>query len=350
MKKVLLGIFAAVTTLHMSSCSEDFKIAAPYKDITVVYGMLQHGNNAHYIRIQKAFIDENKSALELAKIADSNFYKDIEVRMKVINGAGSVVENTILRRVNMADEGLPKEPGTFFTEPSYAYKHDNLLPTDPSYTFRLVITNKVTGNVDSATTRLIDSAPTSFDIFEFTRNVYTINFQSNSAVSNYSLSFDRISPHARYLEGYIRFKYVTADNGVQKDSSFIWRFTSLAVPEGQTKPKLEVTTNQFLPIFKANIPPATATEVRYLDSADVFVWAADNNYYNYMLANQVQGGITADQVKPLYTTIQGKNVVGMFGSRAMRTRFNVPISDLSLDSLKQSNITSDLRFVGRSDH
>lgn len=350
MKKVLLGIFAALTTLQMSSCSEDFKIAAPYKDITVVYGLLQHGTNAQYIRIQKAFIDENKSALELAKVADSNFYKDIEVRMKVINGAGTVVENTVLNRVNLADEGLPKQPGTFFTEPSYAYKHDKLLPTDPSYSFRLVITNKITGNVDSATTKLIDSSPAAFNVYDFTRTVYAINFQSNSPVSTYSLTLDHIPTNAKYLEGYIRFKYVTEDNGVQKDSSFIWRFSTLTVPDGQTQGKIEVTTNQFLPIFKANIPPANATEVRYLDSADLFIWAADNNYYNYMLANQVQGGITADQVKPLFTTIQGKNVVGMLGSRALRIRNNAFISELSLDSLMKSNITADLRFIGRSDH
>jgi len=348
MKKVLLGICAALIIVQMSSCSEDFEVAAPYKDITLVYGMLNQGTNVQYIRIQKAYIDENRSALELAKIADSNFYTDIEVHMKAINGSGSVVSDQILSRVNLNDEGLPKEPGTFFTDPSYAYKYSQVL--NPGYTYRLVVTNKVTGNVDSATTSIIDASPANFEVYEFTRNAYTIAFQQNNATSKLTLSVDRVSPAAKYFEGYIRFKYVTVENSIQKDSSFIWRFASVAIPDGQGNAKIEVPTNQFLPIFKANIPAATTTQLRYLDSADMYIWAAESNYYNYMLANQVQGGITADQVKPVFTTIQGKNVVGILGARAQRIRYNVPVNDLSLDSLKRSNITADLRFDGRSDH
>src|SRR5437764_4127391 len=47
----------------LASCSEDFTVGAPYKAITVVYGIMDVGDTAHYIRIQKAYYDENMSAL-----------------------------------------------------------------------------------------------------------------------------------------------------------------------------------------------------------------------------------------------------------------------------------------------
>ena len=78
--KKCLGIFiASMIALGMGSCSEDFDIAAPYKDITVVYGLMNIGEPVQYIRIQKAFLDPNKSALEVAKIPDSNYYRNITV-------------------------------------------------------------------------------------------------------------------------------------------------------------------------------------------------------------------------------------------------------------------------------
>ena len=63
----------------VSSCSKDFKIDAPYKDITIVYGLLNISDTAHYIRIHKAFLDESKNALVMATTTDSIYYKNLSV-------------------------------------------------------------------------------------------------------------------------------------------------------------------------------------------------------------------------------------------------------------------------------
>lgn len=351
MKKVLLGICSGLLALQLSSCSEDFEIAAPYKDVTVVYGLLSYGDTAQYIRIQKAYMDENRSALEVAKIADSNFYKNLEVHMKTLNGA-VVSSDVILEKVDLNEEGYPKEPGFFFTSPNYAYKlrsrdRDTL---DQAKKYRLVILNKETGDKDSAETEIITNLPGtgSFPVTEFLRPTYSIDFAINNTATKFTLTIPNATPTAKYYEGYLRFKYVTREDNVQKDTFFIWRFATAVPIAGSAK--LEVPTNQFFPFVKASIPPAKPNQIRYVDSADLYIWAADQNYYNYMVANQVVGGITADQVRPIFTTIQGKDVLGLFGSRARRIKYNVPFNDATIDSLKRNQYTRDIGFDGRSDH
>ena len=93
-KYFLVGVSAL---LALTGCEEDFDVAAPYKDITVVYGIMDKLDTVHYIRVQKAFLDERKSAIDMAKEADSSFYKDITVKMQEVSDKGVVVEQVLSR-------------------------------------------------------------------------------------------------------------------------------------------------------------------------------------------------------------------------------------------------------------
>src|SRR5690348_5076996 len=104
MKKIFLPLgFAAI--IAATSCSEDFEVAAPYKQVAVVYGILNAKDTAHYIRIQKAFMDEDKSALDMSKVPDSSYFKegDIEATLIEVNGSNTV-KTIPLTRVDMTLE------------------------------------------------------------------------------------------------------------------------------------------------------------------------------------------------------------------------------------------------------
>lgn len=64
MKKLLLLLPFG---LFLSACANDFDVTAPWKEIPVVYGILSPQDSAHYIRVEKAFVDPEKSALEIAR-------------------------------------------------------------------------------------------------------------------------------------------------------------------------------------------------------------------------------------------------------------------------------------------
>src|ERR1035437_8823834 len=72
----------SVAFLLLSGCSQKFNTAAPYKNVTIIYGYLDMSDTSHYIRIEKAFSDQNKSAYTMVQIPDSSYYEHLNVRME----------------------------------------------------------------------------------------------------------------------------------------------------------------------------------------------------------------------------------------------------------------------------
>src|SRR5437899_1932520 len=75
MKKALLLI--AIIVFALSACKQDFDITASYKEVPLVYGLLnqQDSANIHFVRIQKAFLLQG-SAYTAAGNPDSIYYTD----------------------------------------------------------------------------------------------------------------------------------------------------------------------------------------------------------------------------------------------------------------------------------
>lgn len=352
MKKLVLSAIGLAVMLGLHSCSEDFEITAPYKDITVAYGILNITDTAHYIRIQKAFLDENKSAIDMAKVADSNFYAQLDVKVKEINTTtNTLVSTTQLDRVDLVNEGYPKEPGAFFEAPSYAYKFKKAL--NSNYTYRLIITNIATGQVDSAQAPVLSNDNSVFYVSQFNQLSYTINFVTSNPNLNKFTWNPAVPPYSAYYEAVIRFRWVdkNTQTNVQTDHYADWTWITKTKDENL---KMETTYDQFFSFLADAIGPAPANTERYIDSCDLFVWAGDTTLYNYRRFINAQGGITADEIKPTYTNFHSnqpsKSVLGIFASRAFKSLLNVPINDASIEGLKTNTVTANLNVKGRSDH
>lgn len=350
--KKLFAPLALLAAAGLGSCSEDFELAAPYKDITVVYGMLNPADTAHYIRIQKAFLDESKSAIDMSKVADSNFYKSLRVDVKELNNGSVSAVFADISRVDMTNEGYPKGPGDFFTAPNYAYKFKANL--NSSRTYRVVITNTVTGNVDSAETNVITNDSNAFLVPRFNLNnpnPYILTFSNPQPASTFDINLIKSPPNARVAEGIIRFHYVdkNTQTGVQTDQSVDWHFNEKALTDNSSV-NLSALNQSFFTFLQGAIPAPAGNIERYMDSCDLFIWVANQDYINYRTASQASSGLTGDQVKPIYTNIKGKDVLGLFAARTFRSRLNVPVDANSLNLVKTRNETAFLKFVGFSDH
>ena len=62
-----------------ASCSTDVEIYADYKDVAIIYGMLNHRADTNYVKITRAFCGTNDNpinAREVALISDSSNYPD----------------------------------------------------------------------------------------------------------------------------------------------------------------------------------------------------------------------------------------------------------------------------------
>jgi hypothetical protein len=339
MKKILLSFLVLSSAVVFNSCSEDFKVAAPYKDVTIIYGLLDMRDTAHYIRIQKAFLDENKSAIDMSKIADSNFYKDLDVKVREISGA-SVLNTTSLTRVNMETEGFPKDTGAFFASPNYAYKFKRQL--NPAYKYRLVVLNPATGDIDSSEINILDTS----DLKVSWRPNFIFANTVPASTALYQM-FANPTANVKYLEGIVRFHWLDSNlvTGTQTPDSADYLFDSKA-PDGKPLQAAHASVYTFLK-DAMGVPPTNS--VRLMDSVDFFIYGGGVDFYNYIVTTQLQsGGLTSGQIKPLYTNIKGKDVYGIFSTRTFVSKFNIPIDDITIDSLKVNPITKSMEIRGRA--
>lgn len=110
MKNLLLAFLSLCLTI--SGCQQDFDITADYKEITVVYGLLNSSENTHYLRIQKGYLIDG-DAFQAGGVADSIYYNDsLLVQIKALpNGA-----TYTLTKVDGNLIGLPEDTEFYSTE------------------------------------------------------------------------------------------------------------------------------------------------------------------------------------------------------------------------------------------
>jgi len=73
-KTTTLYLLIILAILGITSCSNEFTLTAPAQEIPIVYGLLSRADDTHYIRVERAFIEEATSGLELAQQADQLYF------------------------------------------------------------------------------------------------------------------------------------------------------------------------------------------------------------------------------------------------------------------------------------
>ncbi len=342
----------------LTSCSEDFDVAAPAKPITVVYGVLDAGETTHYVRIQKAFADPKLSALDLAKVPDSSYFTNLAVTIQEITSAGVPTGTaTALQKVKLSDEGLTKETGTFFSNPSYAYKFTGALT--PGSTYRMLIKNLDDGHTDTATTPIVNLG--SLTIRELNPilspdqkfKIDPINTNVNPQVNgNYSWQVIQYptSPTAKFLEHSVRFRYVDQDAQGQRSAvkTFDYRFTQTLRNDAGSW--LAAPSNKFSNFYDAvnnYMGAAPAGITRLIDSTVDFIsYFGSPDLYTFQQNQAALGGLAGDQIQYRYTNIKGNDVLGVLGSRASIIRTNVIMTPETITEFKTNMRTRDAKIVG----
>jgi hypothetical protein len=115
---MMRNLILAGSLLFLGSCTTDFVLTEEWRDVPVVYGFINRTDTAHYIRVEKLFVDENRSAVEIAQIADSLYYPNAKVSLFNITKNRSHG----LIRVDANLEGYQRKPGPFATAPNFMYK------------------------------------------------------------------------------------------------------------------------------------------------------------------------------------------------------------------------------------
>ncbi|MEO1437873.1 MAG: hypothetical protein AAFV80_20195, partial [Bacteroidota bacterium] len=126
-----------VLLLTAPACDNDVNTAGDWQFVPIVYALLDAGEPTQYIRVEKAFLDDDSSGLLLAQIPDSLFFGDASVQLIEINERGRIERTIDFFLLDVTLEGLDKEEGLFPTNPNFLYKSTVPLNADFDYQLRV---------------------------------------------------------------------------------------------------------------------------------------------------------------------------------------------------------------------
>lgn len=328
MKKMIL---AALCFAAFAGCKNDLDVTADYKDITIVYGLLNQNDTAHYIKINKAYLGEG-NALLMAAEADSVNYQAADLDVKLEEYNGSVKTNTFVLERTINE--IQKDTGLFSTDANVLYKLRTTLNPDRSY--KLIIENNKTGNTISANTSLIKDINIQNPIANSTINLIPANnFNFTARVKS--------AKNAMVYSLVIRFNYFDDTNGTLVQRSVDWPFANVKSnnANGGEDVLFPVDGDGLFRLLDATLQPAPAGTVRRSGKLEFTFYAGGEELSTYLDVNGPSN--TLQQEKPEYTNIT--NGLGIFSCRYNVTRGNITLAPQSLDSLLNGRFTSDLGFV-----
>jgi hypothetical protein len=349
--KNIAVVFGVGVLLLLASCSEKFNIAAPYKNISVINCFLDAADTAHYVRIQKAFLDQNTSAVTMAQVPDSSYYSSLNVCIKRFDFDYNYIDSIHLYRVDLNKEGYSKNSGTFFQYPNYAYKFTNAL--NDNYIYRVVVTNLATHNVDSSESPVINDVDNSeFRFLQIDDTTYThgrLDFSNpslgqtllltGSYTPNGNFSFKSMSSPAYVADVVFRFNWTDSDALHKVNTAKYYDYDLGYYVLRNNKIAYTVKHSDMFNALAVGMgKPANSYIYRLLGAVKLIVYLSTSDYYTYEQIGLTQGtGLTGSEVEPVYSNIKGADVLGLFTARASRTG-TFAVTDATFDSLYYSKI------------
>jgi uncharacterized protein DUF4249 len=324
----LIGIIA-----FANSCDNTIDLTADAKDIPIVYGLLSRSDSVHYIKIQKAFLGaDGDNALDVAQIADSLFYNNLDVKIERAN-TGEIYS---LNRVDGNQEGQVKEEGIFADQPNYLYKF--ILPQGEELVegaeYALSIIRGDEKPVVTASCNIVS---------DFDLSLPLAGSEINFRYSSYRMTWKKTAGSAFYdVKMVVRF-LERANNDPYVSKSIVWDIEDNISAEGGSPTVFNFSFDgeEFYRFLGAELDDDDSFS-RIFEGLDFIVDAGGEDLYEYVNIGQANTGITSSQVIPTYTNLS--EGFGVFSSRNRMNYDGFALKGESLDSLRNGIHTRDLNF------
>lgn len=333
MKKLFLSLSLLACLAFFNACSTDVELYADYKDIPVVYGLIDATADTNFVRINRAFSSSNDNpinAYEVALIADSCNYpgkldaRIIEYKLGFGNQYSPTGNVFVLDTMTIHD----KDTGIFYAPHQKVYYTTKTFRQDTEnarYKYRLAIykgndtITSETGVVGGENFRIL-TGMTSF-VPDSTANTAKISFKSANNTAFYDVK--------------MYFNYREKRGATEVNKQVKWDFGTKSVDElyYDDQQKCYYVTygmNSLFNLLERAIGSDTIGVTRYFDEEpiEIIIAAGGEELYNYIQINAQAGGLS--QSIPDYTNINGG--YGVFSSRINKSR-NARISSLAAAGL-----------------
>lgn len=310
---MLLGLFA--------SCSTDVNLYADYKDIPVIYGLLDATQDTNYVRINRAFSGSNDhpiNANEVALIADScNYPGKLNARIcRYGKTASSFAEYTFEDFLTLDTMTIHnKQEGTFYSPNQLVYyvvsdqSNQNRAffktnTSSKSYKYRLEIFKD--NDTITSETSLVGG-----ENFAILNNL--VVFSSEPSDKSRKMSF-KPADNAEMYDVRMEFNYQEKRGSQLTNQKVSWSYGSKGVDEYLFEDGfyyVNYLENTLFNLLATKIGTDTVNVERYFGDFVISVAAGGGELYNYIQINSTGGNLS--QTIPDYTNVYGG--YGVFSSR-----------------------------------
>ena len=298
--------------IFFNSCNTRVDLFAEYKDIPIVYGLLDATQDTNFVKIIRAFSNNNEnpiSAAEIALIADSSNYPGkLDARLVEIdriygNQYGPTGRVLMLDTITLHH----KEPGDFYYPNQKIYYTTETLKTNSGnhdYRYRLEV--RKGNDTITSTTGMVGGQG-----FKISNS--SVGFDPNSSEAS-KVSFTE-AQNAYAYSAKMRFEYgekLPQQPLTQK--CIEWSLGYHPVNELEYNDgvyKIGYMENALFNYLRNAIGSDTLNATRYIGDFYITLAAGGSELYNYIEVNSPSGSIS--QTIPDYTNINGG--YGIFSSR-----------------------------------
>ena len=297
-----------------ASCSTDVEMYTDYKDVAIIYGLLNYQSDTNYIKITRAFCGTNDdpiNAHEVALIADSSNYPGkLEARLIELKSTiGSQYEPTgrefVLDTMTIHD----KEEGTFYSPDQKVYyttEQLNASTNGSRYKYRLKVVKPDGDTVTAQTTMVGDeefrilSGSANFQLGH-TNAMGKIVFRADGMASLYDVKV-RFNYSEQHVGEEMKWKHVSRSFGTKTIDKYL-------LEEGtENTYYLQYSLNWLFNALESAIGSDTVVDgnhpnvVRHIGGFVISISAGGDDMSMYYSANQAQLNSPMSLVS-LYTNI-----------------------------------------------
>ena len=327
-------LYFVLILVVFSSCSNEIDLYADWENIPVVFGLVEADGTDQYLRVERVFQGEDGNAFDAAQNIDSIYYSNASVFVtNESTGASALLEKTEVS----STLNLDRDPGLFVREPNFLYKLD---ADDLFYQAGDVLTlelfeNGVDVPFSVAQTNIlqpVEYIPNSSGIISFRPGKPT------------SFNFE-FGPNSKLFDLILYLNITEFDSA---DESITEKSIKWVVARGINIPS-EVTSfytysiqgDGFYAALLDNLE-VVPTVTRFFGEISVEFIAAGEELKLFNEIAQVNTGITSAQEIPVYSNLS--NGLGIFSSKSTSRVDELTLSEVALDSLRNSELTESLNF------
>ena len=319
----LFSAFSIIVILF--SCNEQIELSGDFKETAIVYGLLDHSDSMHYVKITRAFIGPG-NAVDIAQIEDSSYFNSVYATIEELEG-GTVTRTWVLSDTIIEN----KDTNGVFFAPTQKVYYFKTLPTtistsgafgtvqtspdpqlsslNPNAQYRLIADINDGLFRVSATTDLVNGLTTNA-----TSQNFTFKFASNPG--EYKAQSVTISNtgNAHVVNAKIGINIAEYIGEDAVSQTIDW-----TIGENDVMPNSSITFSAqgetFYNRVIDNVTNDPLIDQRNFLGFEVVMTGGSEDLYNYITVNQPSSSLA--QTKPTYTNLEVTNdyrVIGIFSS------------------------------------